>query len=208
MSTVKPSADGLKASRNRAGDESCAAARGRTITKSVSDDCAAKCRRRSDEACAYCAQKMSAPQLPVRRICSADQSASAVFCPQQLCDVSSQFISKYPKQIQKKVKSETSAVGPVLRALQVEQRSELPDGIDMYLAQLHQELSADVAPRGRDGKVTVFVVGRTKKDASCIPSNWQARYGRLISLEFRTMHRSKGAEADYVSQLLLRSQMK
>ncbi len=80
MSTVRPSADGLKASRNNAGDESCAAAKGLTITKSVSDDCAARCRRRSDDAWAYCAQKMSALQLPARRICSADQSASAVFC--------------------------------------------------------------------------------------------------------------------------------
>ncbi|WP_227245310.1 UvrD-helicase domain-containing protein [Paraburkholderia caribensis] len=119
-------------------------------------------------------------------------------CPQQLCDASSRFISKNPKQITKRVSSETTSVGPVLRALQVTHRSELREAINTYLAQLYRDLSAGVTPLGDGGKVAVFVLGRYRKDATYLPTNWQARYGRLISLEFRTMHRSKGAEADYV----------
>lgn len=76
---MRPSAAGRKASRNTAGEESWAAVSGRTMMKSVSDDCAARCRRRSDDDCAYCDHRISAPQLPARRICSADQRASEVF---------------------------------------------------------------------------------------------------------------------------------
>lgn len=78
MSTVRPSRSGRSASRKTAGDASCAAASGRTIKKSVSDDCAARCSRRSEDVWTYCDQNSNAPQLPARRICSADHKASAV----------------------------------------------------------------------------------------------------------------------------------
>jgi hypothetical protein len=80
MSTSNPSSAGLSASRNNAGDESCARARGPTITKRVSDACAARCNRRKADVLRCCAQKISPPQLPVRKICSADHNASAVDC--------------------------------------------------------------------------------------------------------------------------------
>ncbi len=79
MSTVKPSRSGRSASRKTAGDASCAAASGRTMKNSVSDDCAARWSRRSEDAWTYWDQKSRAPQLPARKICSADHNASAVF---------------------------------------------------------------------------------------------------------------------------------
>ena len=45
-------------------------------------------------------------------------------CPQALCDVSSQFVSKNHTQISKKVRSATPAVGPVLLAFQVDHREK------------------------------------------------------------------------------------
>lgn len=119
-------------------------------------------------------------------------------CTQELCDVSSRFISKNPNQLKKKVRSATPAVGPVLRALQVDSRAELQGAIDSYLAELHRELLEGRVPASRDGKVTVFVLGRYNRDISYVPNSWQSRYGRLISLSFLSIHRSKGAEADYV----------
>ncbi|MFM0120281.1 UvrD-helicase domain-containing protein [Paraburkholderia sp. RL18-101-BIB-B] len=119
-------------------------------------------------------------------------------CPQGLCDVSSEFISKNPNQLKKKVRSATPALGPVLRALQVDSKGELQGAIDAYLAQLNRDLMEGNLPPGKDGKVSVFILGRYNADISYIPRNWQARYGRLISLSFLSMHRSKGAEADYV----------
>lgn len=61
-----------------AGDASAALASGRTITKSVSEDCAARCSRLRDSARTCCIQRITAPQLPVRKACSVDHSASAL----------------------------------------------------------------------------------------------------------------------------------
>ncbi|CAG4892403.1 UvrD-helicase domain-containing protein [Paraburkholderia saeva] len=119
-------------------------------------------------------------------------------CTQALCDVSSEFITKNPNQLKKKVLSATPAMGPVLKALQVESRGELQGAIDSYLAQLYRDLMEGSVPPGRDGTVTVFVLGRYNRDMSYVPNGWQVRYGSLISLSFLSIHRSKGAEADYV----------
>ncbi|SAL62201.1 putative helicase [Caballeronia choica] len=119
-------------------------------------------------------------------------------CPQELCDISSGFIGKNPNQMKKKVRSETPAFGPVLRAFQVDSRGEIKDAIDAYLAQLHREMVEGAVPLGKDGKVTVFVLGRYNADNYYVPDNWRGRYGRFITLSFTSMHRSKGAEADYV----------
>lgn len=78
-STTNPLEEGRSANRNSAGEASCATVKGRTITNSVSLDWAARCRRRSDDDCACEAQKINAPQLPARKICSAAHRASPVF---------------------------------------------------------------------------------------------------------------------------------
>lgn len=52
-------------------------------------------------------------------------------------------------------------------------------------------------PPGRDGKVSVFVLGRYNADRQYVSAN-KARFERWVDLSFLTVHRSKGSEADYV----------
>lgn len=119
-------------------------------------------------------------------------------CPQTLCDVSSRFVTKNPQQIRKNVRSSAPATGAVLEAFEVKTRFQIRKAIDDYLANLQRGIGDGSVPRVRDGKITVFILGRYKADKSALPSGWQARYGREIVLSFVTMHSSKGAEADYV----------
>jgi DNA helicase-4 len=119
-------------------------------------------------------------------------------CPQKLCDASSHFVSKNPAQIQKKVRSSTPEHGPVLQAFQVSSQDEIQGAIHGYLSRLHQALADGQAPSGRDDKVTVFVLGRYNNDAKFVPSNWRKDFGRRLTVEFMTVHSSKGSEADYV----------
>ncbi|WP_321947844.1 UvrD-helicase domain-containing protein [Paraburkholderia sp. J10-1] len=119
-------------------------------------------------------------------------------CPQALCDVSSRFISKNPNQLVKKVHSKTPPIGPVIRALQVEQRGELQSAVESVLEELNRALEEGATPPSKDGVVTVFVLGRYNKEESYVPSNWSVRYGQRIALKFMSIHRSKGAQADYV----------
>ncbi|ELC7322132.1 helicase IV [Stenotrophomonas maltophilia] len=119
-------------------------------------------------------------------------------CPQALCDVSSHFVSRNPAQIVKEVRSAAPAMGPVLQAFQMNRREELQDGIRQYLAKLHQQLLSGAVPQGRNGRVTVFILGRYRADRSAMPSDWKTAFGSTMDVEFLTVHRSKGREADYV----------
>ncbi|AWH25715.1 UvrD-helicase domain-containing protein [Stenotrophomonas sp. YAU14D1_LEIMI4_1] len=119
-------------------------------------------------------------------------------CPQELCDISSRFISRNPAQIAKAVRSSTAPVGPVLQAFQMTRREEVQDGVRQYLATLHQQLLSGAVPRGRNGRVTVFILGRYRNDRSALPADWKTAFGSTMDVEFLTAHRSKGREADYV----------
>lgn len=119
-------------------------------------------------------------------------------CPQALCDVSSRFISRNPAQIAKAVRSAAPEMGPVLQAFQMNRREEVQDGVRQYLAKLHQQLLAGTVAQGRNGRVTVFVLGRYRADRGAVPSDWKTAFGSTMDVEFLTAHRSKGREADYV----------
>lgn len=119
-------------------------------------------------------------------------------CPQALCDVSSRFISKNPAQIRKQVRSHTPTQGPVLQAFQVTHRDQLQDAISQYLQQLQRQLLSGERAPGRNGKLSVFVLGRYNADRAFVPSDWQARFGQHMEVRFLTAHRAKGAEADIV----------
>jgi DNA helicase-4 len=119
-------------------------------------------------------------------------------CPQALCDASSRFISRNPAQMAKAVRSATPPIGPVLQAFQLARREEVQDGVRQYLATLHQQLLSGALPRGHAGRVTVFILGRYRNERSALPADWKATFGSTMDVEFLTVHRSKGREADYV----------
>jgi DNA helicase-4 len=119
-------------------------------------------------------------------------------CPQQLCDISSRFVSKNPRQIKKKVVSNTKPHGPVAQAFQVKERNELQSAINGYLVAIHQGIGDGDIESGRNGKVSVFVLGRYNADEVYVPPKWRQLYGNLLDVRFTTAHSSKGSEADYV----------
>ncbi|RJX78979.1 helicase IV [Pseudomonas sp. LS-2] len=119
-------------------------------------------------------------------------------CPQELCDVSSRFVSKNPAQLEKRVSSVTPPIDPPIQAFQVPDRNQIQGAVNQYLSELHRRLADGVVPAGRSGKVTVFVLGRYKNDRQYIPENWQHHFGDRIEVKFKTIHTSKGDEAEYV----------
>lgn len=48
------------------------------------------------------------------------------------------------------------------------------------------------------GWVSVYVLGRYRNDAQYVPIEFQRNFGDRMTIEFRTIHTSKGSEADYV----------
>lgn len=119
-------------------------------------------------------------------------------CPQALCDAASRFISSNPAQIAKQVRSSTPAQGPVLQAFQVAARDRLQDAVYQYLQRLQQQLQSGAIAPGRNGRLSVFILGRYNTDRSFLPAHWAQRFGAHLELAFLTAHRAKGAEADIV----------
>lgn len=118
-------------------------------------------------------------------------------CPQALCDISSRFVSKNPAQIPKKVHSSTPAMGPVLEAYEVEQREQLSDAVRQYVERLAESVQNGTITPGRNGKVSVYILGRYNADQQHVP-RLSREAQRLVDVSFLTIHRSKGSEADYV----------
>ncbi|MFP3677199.1 UvrD-helicase domain-containing protein [Pseudomonas sp. SIMBA_041] len=119
-------------------------------------------------------------------------------CPQALCDASSRFVSKNPAQLRKNVVSVTPAIGPALQAYQVTSQGEIRDAIGQYLETLYACLVDGSVPQNRNGKITVFVLGRYKNDRQYVPEGWGHRYGDQLEVRFKSIHTSKGDQADFV----------
>lgn len=119
-------------------------------------------------------------------------------CPQEICDISSRFVSKNPSQLAKRVTSVTPAVDIPIQAFQVPNRNQIQGGINHYLSDLHARLAEGTVPLGKNGKVTVFILGRYRNDQQYIPEYWQYDFGDLLDVKFKTIHTSKGDEAEYV----------
>ena len=119
-------------------------------------------------------------------------------CPLALCEASSAFITKNPVQIRKDVISEEPQFGPVLEVFEGKHRKDIGEAVTAYLERLHDGLVSGDIPPEKNRLITVYVLGRYKADEKYVPSDWKTRFGKRLTVNFYTVHTSKGAEADYI----------
>lgn len=110
-------------------------------------------------------------------------------CPQSLCDISSGFIQKNPKQLRKSVRSPKPNVSEPVRIVSVLEETETRSAVEAVIASLANEHS------NQGLKLSVFVLGRYRRDESYLPRLYDSS---RIDVEFSTVHSSKGREADHV----------
>lgn len=109
-------------------------------------------------------------------------------CPQALCDISSQFVQRNPKQLRKAVRSPRNDVGQPVRIVSVRDEAQIRAAIETRVA----ELAAAHSGSGRP--TTVYILGRYRRDEAYRPRSEAAS----VKVEFITVHSSKGLEADHV----------
>ncbi|WP_232459916.1 UvrD-helicase domain-containing protein [Curvibacter sp. AEP1-3] len=109
-------------------------------------------------------------------------------CPQSLCDISSAFVRKNPKQLAKVVRSQQPALKDPVKIVRVTDEH----GIRSVIAKRIEEI-ASTDPKGKKHKI--LVLGRYKKESVYLPANVDTS---RIDLEFITVHSSKGLEADHI----------
>ncbi|WNF11721.1 UvrD-helicase domain-containing protein [Stenotrophomonas geniculata] len=126
-------------------------------------------------------------------------SLSTTFrCPQDVCDISSQFIQANPAQIKKKVKTTNTLTKTPILAYGFSDQASIVGHVEKQLAHMHQlAISGKLLPL-KGPCITVMLLGRYRDDRPGAIEVWQRRFGDKLSIEYRTVHGSKGLEAEYV----------
>lgn len=110
-------------------------------------------------------------------------------CPQALCDISSGFVLRNPRQLPKSVLSASPDVAEPLQIVSVPDDSSVRSAVEATVARIVGE-QANADPRR---KISISVLGRYRRDQAYSPRNHDPS---RVDVEFITIHSSKGLEAD------------
>lgn len=113
-------------------------------------------------------------------------------CNQGISDTASAFIQRNPAQIAKRVRSVDSRRASTVHVLEYAR----DDDVDTILAAELRALALKAPARTR--KASVRILGRFKHLRPRSFLDWQREFAESLDLQFLTLHRAKGLEADYV----------
>lgn len=119
-------------------------------------------------------------------------------CPQSLCDLTSEFVSKNPMQLAKKVFTSNPLKGPRVSVVALPTVEDIPGRLKANIQALYDKL-----PEATEGKPlrSMLILGRYRNDRPRELEAWRQRFGDKIEVRFLTVHRAKGLEADFVALL-------
>ena len=112
-------------------------------------------------------------------------------CPQTICDVARAFVSKNPGQFSKPMRSAHQDPGPPVT---VTLADDPASALACYLDDLSTAVTGGAIPGGPGGTVSVDILGRYRFERDVLPRHLPSN----LHVRFRTMHASKGLEADYI----------
>jgi DNA helicase-4 len=112
-------------------------------------------------------------------------------CTQTICDVARTFVTKNPAQFKKAMRSVHQDPGPPVRVVQADDTTR---ALTAYLNDLSAAVAEGRLSTGRAGKVSVDVLGRYRFERDVLPRHLPSN----LHVTFRTMHGSKGLEADFI----------
>lgn len=118
-------------------------------------------------------------------------------CPQSICDVSSTFVQQNPLQIRKTVRATNLCADASLRAFALEHKQSIPGFVEGQLEGIQRDVLADQFRSSKRRKTKIMLLGRYNQDRPLDLAAWGRKFSGL-DIEFRTVHSSKGQEADYV----------
>jgi DNA helicase-4 len=112
-------------------------------------------------------------------------------CTQTICDAARTFVLKNPSQFNKPMRSAHQDPGPPVTVVLT---NDPASALASYLDDLSTAIAAGSVRSGRDGTVSVDVLGRYRFGSNVLPRHPPSN----LHVAFRTMHGSKGLEADYI----------
>lgn len=108
-------------------------------------------------------------------------------CPQSLCDITSQFVSKNPLQLTKQVISDQSNITNPVIMYRVQGQDKIASAVEKRIE--------DIAHDNPETHVKILILGRYNRDRRFIPGGINNNH---VTVDFMTVHSSKGLEADHV----------
>ena len=112
-------------------------------------------------------------------------------CTQTICDVARTFVSKNPNQFNKPMRSAYQDPGGPVTVIRA---ADVAGSLASYLGDLSAAVADGRIPSDRSGRVSVDILGRYRSDRDVLPRHPPSN----LQVTFRTMHGSKGLEADYI----------
>ncbi len=119
-------------------------------------------------------------------------------CPQVLCDISSEFVQANPKQLKKTVQSTSPFDNRPLQAFGFRNMANVEDHIEQQLGHMDRLFAEGRLKAGTSGRISVLLLGRYKNDRPGRLGRWQRMFADQLAIDFKTVHGSKGLEAEYV----------
>ena len=111
--------------------------------------------------------------------------------PDLITKKASSFIMKNPVQIPKEVES-VHEDGDI-KLILVNDREEITDIIRNKVEEIVHEL-----PSGSEQQYSAFILGRYNHDRELVPRKFSAEVEARLNIQFKTIHGSKGLEADFI----------
>lgn len=109
-------------------------------------------------------------------------------CPQSLCNISSAFVQKNPRQLKKRVVSAKPDVAEPIRIIRVDDETKILAAVTKRI----KEISA--SSNSSETRPKIYILGRYNSERAYLPLN----LNQTVDVEFVTVHSSKGLEADHV----------
>jgi len=108
---------------------------------------------------------------------------------QGIAEVASHFVQQNRAQMQKVVTAEDQNRKDTLVVRRYRRRSEVTRYVEACLEEVAQEA---------DPPHTVYILGRYRHQVPASLADWETRYRDVLKIEYKTIHSSKGLQADYV----------
>lgn len=119
-------------------------------------------------------------------------------CPQELCDASSEFIQANPAQLRKKVKTTNPLKKTPMLAFAFKNKFSMTGHVEDQLSEMHRYACEGKLKPEKGSMITIMILGRYRSDEPAKIGVWQKQYGDHLKISFKTVHGSKGLEAEYV----------
>jgi DNA helicase IV len=111
---------------------------------------------------------------------------------QGIADLAARFVQQNPSQMKKVVEAKDKTTDNVVIVKQYSKLDDVEELIENALSELNADAIVTVKP------ASVFILGRYRHQTPEGLNVWKKKFSEKLKIEFRTIHSSKGLQADFV----------